>query len=351
MAAGDPKPLPTLWLSHYDAEGCSDASIMRRREFIGLVGVAAVRPCTTRSQQLALPTVGFLRSATLGESTHMIAAFRLGLKEAGFVEGQNVKIEFLSAEDHPERLPGLATELINRRASLIVGDNIAALAAKATTTTIPIIFAGGGDPVQEGLVDSLNRPGHNVTGINFFTGTVGTKRLELLHEMVPDAKIIAALFQPNTIQTKEERSEIEAAARAIGRSLLIFDVNSADAIDDTFAILVQRGAHAVLIGSGPFMNSHRTKLVELASRYARPAIFTTREAAVAGGLMSYGTSLTEALRQTGTYAGRVLKGEKPADLPVMRATKFEFVLNLKTAKALGLSVPNALLATADEVIE
>ena len=234
---------------------------------------------------------------------------------------------------------------------VIVGNNISALAAKAATKTIPIVFAGGGDPVQEGLVASLNRPGSNVTGVNFFTGVLGAKRLELLHQLVPKATTIAALVNPNTIQTEAERKAVQAAAQAIGRQLIILDVSSDSDLETAFAMLVQRGADALLVGSGAFMNSHRERLVALAARHGLPAIYAQRETAEGGGLMSYGTNIPDAYRQAGIYAGHVLKGEKPADLPVMQSTKFEFVINLKTAKALGLEVPPSLQANADEVIE
>ena len=282
---------------------------------------------------------------------YFVTAFRQGLKEAGFVEGQNVAIEFRSAENQPDRLPALVADLLGRPVAVIVGDNVSALAANAATKTIPIVFAGGGDPVREGLVASLNRPGGNVTGVNFFTGVLGAKRLELLHQLVPKATTIAVLVNPNTIQTEAERKAVQAAAEAIGRQLLILDVSNERDIETAFATLVQRGAGALLVGSGAFMNSHRERLVALAARHALPAIYAQRETAMAGGLMSYGTSITDAYRQAGIYAGQVLKGEKPADLPVMQSTKFEFVINLKTAKVLGLEMPLSLQASADEVIE
>ena len=298
-----------------------------------------------------MPVIGFLRSASLVDVPYFVTAFRQGLKEAGFVEGQNVAIEFRSAENQPDRLPALVADLIGRPVAVIVGDNVSALAAKAATKTIPIVFAGGGDPVQEGLVASLNRPGSNATGVNFFTGVLGAKRLELLRQLVPKATTIAVLVNPNTIQTEAERQAVQAAAQAIGRELIILDVSSDRDIETAFETLVQRGAGALLVGSGAFMNSHRERLVALAARHALPAIYAQRETAVAGGLMSYGTSITDAYRQVGIYVGRVLNGEKPADLPVMQSTKFEFVINLKTAKALGLEMPLSMQASADEVIE
>jgi len=268
------------------------------------------------------------------------------------VEGQNVAIEFRSADDQRDRLPALVAVLLGRPVSMIAGDNVAALAAKAATKTIPIVFAGGGDPVQEGLVASLNRPGGNVTGVNFFAGVLGPKRLELLLQLVPKATTIAVLINPNTTETEAERRDVQAAAQAIGRQFIILDVSSDRDIDLAFATFAQRGAGALLIGSGGFLNSSkRERLVALAARHRLPAVYAVREAVVAGGLMSYGPSVTDAYRQVGVYTGRILKGEKPADLPVMQSTKFEFVLNLKTAKALGLEVPPTLLALADEVIE
>lgn len=324
---------------------------MRRRDFIKVVSSAGAWPLIARAQQPAMPVIGFLRSAPLANAMHLVSAFRGGLKEVGFIDGQNVKIELYSADDHPDRLPVLVSELISRPVALIAGDNIAALAAKAQTSIVPIVFVGGGDPVREGLVTSLSHPGKNVTGINVFTGAIGTKRLELIQQMVPQAKPIGVLIQPKTDQTEVERTEILAASRAMRRNLIIIDVSDGHAIEAAFNTLIERGAGGLLVGSGPFMNSHRDKLVALAARHSLPAIYTTREAALEGGLMSYGTSLTDALRQAGMYAGRILKGDKPTDLPVLQASKFEFVMNLKTAKTLGLSVPISLQGTVDEVIE
>ena len=325
---------------------------MKRRDFITLIGGAAVAwPFTARSQQSAVPVIGFLRSASLVDVPHFVAAFRRGLKEADYIDGQNVAIEFRSAENQPDRLPALVADLLDRRVAVIVGDNIAALAAKAATKTIPIVFAGGGDPVQGGLVTSLNRPGGNVTGVNFFTGEIGTKRLELLLQLAPKAATIAVLVNPNTTETEAERKDVQAAAKVIGRQLVILDVSSDPDIEPAFATFAQRGAGALLVGSGAFFNSKRERLVALAARHGLPAMYAVREAVVAGGLSSYGSSVTDAYRQVGIYTGRILKGEKPADLPVMRSTKIEFVLNLKTAKTLGLTVTPSLLATTDEVIE
>jgi putative ABC transport system substrate-binding protein len=324
---------------------------MKRRTFITMLGGAASLPFAAHAQQPARPVIGFLRSTSLGDATELVIAFRQGLKEAGFVEGQNVAIEFRWGEGQNDRLPALAADLIRRPVAVMVGDAVAMLVAKAATTTIPIVFSAGGDPVKEGLVASLNRPGGNVTGVHFFGGVLGAKRLELLRQLVPKATTIAVLVYPNTPNTEAERKDVQAAAQAIGQQLIILDASSDRDIDTAFATFVQRGAGALLAGSSAFMVSHRERLIALAARHALPTIYHLREFATAGGLMSYGASLADAYRQAGTYAGRIIKGEKPGDLPVTRSTKFEFVINLKAAKALGLSVPPTLLATADEVIE
>jgi putative tryptophan/tyrosine transport system substrate-binding protein len=325
---------------------------MRRREFITLVGGAAVSwPRGGRAQQAGMPVVGWLRSAPFVGAEQHVAAFRQGLSDKGFIEGQNVTVEYRSAEGYQSRLASLATELVQRQVNVIFCDNIAALAAKKATASIPIVFAGGGDAVKEGLVASLNRPGGNVTGVNFFTGAIGTKRLELLHQIAPNATKIGVLLQPNTPQTDAERQELEAAAESTGQPLLVIQVKDVQEIESAITTLVERGAGALLVGSGPFLYSNRKIIIELASRHALPSSYTARQAAEDGGLISYGTDLTDALRQGGNYVGRVLKGEKPADLPVMRSTKFELVLNLKTASALGLQISPNVLALADEVIE
>ena len=325
---------------------------MRRREFITLLGgTAAAWPFAARAQQPTMPVVGFLRSATLADVPHWVAAFRQGLKEAGFVEGQNVAIEFRSADNQLDRLPALVADLIRQPVAVIVGNTDAALAAKAATTTVPIVFASGSDPVRDGLVASLNRPGGNVTGLVYFSAVLGAKRLELLRQLVPRATTIAVLVNPNTPLTEAERKDVQTAAQAIGQQLIIFDISSDRDIETAFAAFVQRGAGALLVGTGGFLNSNRERIAAVANRHALPASYSQREGVVAGGLMSYGPSISDAYRQAGIYSGRILNGEKPADLPVIRSTKFELVLNLKTAKALGLTIPPSLLVAADEVIE
>ena len=324
---------------------------MRRREFISLIGsVAAAWPHAARAQR-AMPVIGFLRSEPLIGATNQVSGFRQGLKEAGFIDGQNATLEFHSAEGHSDRLAGLVADLIRRPVAVIVANSIAALGAKAATTTVPIVFATGSDPVKDGLVASLNRPGGNVTGVSFLGGALGAKRLEILRQLVPKATTIAVLVNPNTRETETERSDVQAAAQAIGQQLFILDASSDRDIETAFATFIQRGAGALVVGSGPFFNSRRERIVALAARHALPTSYQNREVAVAGGLTTYGTSLTDAYRQAGIYAGRILKGEKPADLPVMQATKFEFVINLKTAKSLGLEINPQLLSIADELIE
>jgi putative ABC transport system substrate-binding protein len=325
---------------------------MQRRNFIKvIVGSAVAWPLATRAQQLAMPVIGFLRSTSLADSTQFVTTFRQGLKETGFVEGQNVAIELRFAEGRSDRLPELAADLIHKSAAVIVANNPAAVAAKAATMTVPIVFITGSDPVRDGLVASLSRPSGNITGVVFIVSDLGAKRLELLRQLVPNATTIGVLVNPNSPETEAERKDLLAAAAKIGQSLMIVDVNSEQEIESAFVTLVQRGAGVVLIGAGPFLTSRRQQLVELAARSRLPAIYPLREYVAAGGLASYGASITEAYRQAGVYAGRILKGVKPADLPVMRSHKFEFVLNLTTAKNLGLEVPPALIALADEVIE
>jgi putative ABC transport system substrate-binding protein len=325
---------------------------MKRREFITLLGgAAAAWPLAAYAQQPAMPVIGFLRSTPSALFMHFVAAFQQGLKEEGFVEGQNVAIEYRWADNQLDRLLGLAAELIQRQVAVIVGNTPSALAAKAATTTVPIVFVTGGDPVREGLVTSLNRPGGNVTGISFISAELGSKQLGLLRELRPGAARVAVLVDPKWPLTKPFVSELRAAALAVGQELIILDVSSDREIETAFTTLVQRGAGALHVGIGGFLISQRERIVALASRHALPTISSYREFVEAGSLMSYGASITNAYRQAGIYAGRVLKGEKPGDLPVMLPAKFEFVINLKTAKALGLEVPDRVLIAADEVIE
>jgi len=322
---------------------------MKRREFITVLGgAAAAWPFGVRAQQPAMPVIGFLRTTPSAPFAHLMAAFRRGLSEVGFVEGQNVAIEQRWTEGEDNRLPALVTDLMRRKATVIVTNQPGALAAKAAGTTIPIVFASGTDPVSDGLVASLNRPGGNLTGVVFITSALGAKRLEMLRQLAPKATMIAMIANPVSPETEAERRDVQNAAQEFGLRLVLSDVFSTRDIEAAFATFVQRGVGGLL---GPFLTSHREQIIGLAARHGVPAIHPLREFVSIGGLMSYGTSISDAYRQACIYAGRILKGEKAADLPVMRSTKFEFVLNLKTAKALGLQVPDRLLALADEVIE
>jgi putative ABC transport system substrate-binding protein len=326
---------------------------MRRRDFIAALGGAMVWPLAARAHQPAMPVVAFLRGGTFTNVPHHSAtAFREGLKEAGFVEGQNCAIEYhWDDNQQPDRLPALVADLLRRPVAVIVTDTPGALAAKATTTTVPIVFVTGGDPVRVGLVASLNRPRGNVTGISFTTVELAAKQLGLLHELRPGAARIAVLADPKFPTTERFVSEVRAAASAMGQEVEVLYVGSAREIETAFTTLVQRAAGALLCGTGWFLVSQRERIAALAARHRIPAIYLLRDYVAAGGLMSYGTSIPDAYRQAGIYAGRILKGEKPGDLPVMLPTKFELVINLKTAKALGLEIPDKLLALADEVIE
>lgn len=325
---------------------------MRRRDFIKAIArSAAVWPLAARAQQSAMPVIGFLRSTSLADSMPVATAFRQGLKGAGFAEGQNVAIESRFAEGRSDRLPGLVADLLHKSVAVIVANDPAAVVAKGATTEVPIVFITGSDPVREGLVASLNRPGGNVTGVVFIASELGAKRLELLRQLVPTATIIGVLVNPNTPETEAERRDLLAASLKVRQQLSVLDVGSDSDIDNAFEALVQGGAGAVLVGTGPFLTSHRQQLVALAARNRLPAMYSLRQFVMDGGLISYGASITEAYRQAGTYVGQILKGEKPADIPVMQSTKFDFVLNLKTAKALNLTVPQNLLVAADEVME
>jgi putative tryptophan/tyrosine transport system substrate-binding protein len=323
-----------------------------RREFMTLLGgTAAVWPIAASAQQPTMPVVGLLRNTPSGPFAHIVLALRRGLNEVGFFEGQNVTIEQRWADGHDDRLPALVADLVRQKATVIVANNPSALAAKDATTTLPIVFVTGNDPISEGLVASLNRPAGNVTGVVFITSVLGAKRLELLRQLVPKAATIALLVNPNTTETESERTDVQNAAQALGQQLIVFDVTSGRDIEAAFTAFVQRGVGGLLVGTGPFLTSNREQIVTQAALHGVPTMYALRESVSAGGLMSYGSSISDAYRQAGIYAGRILKGEKPADLPVMQSTKFEFVLNLKTAKALGLEVPDKLLALADEVIE
>ena len=329
------------------------ASYLGRRKFLAtLGGAAAAWPLAAYAQQPAMPVIGFLRDTSLADATHLVAAFRQGLKEAGFIEGQNVLIEYRSAEDQAHRLPALVDDLVRRQVALIVGNTPSSLAAKAATTTVPIVFVSGNDPVINGLVPNLNRPGGNTTGVSFLSSASVTKRLELLRQLAPKAAAIAMLVGSNLApDTERELRDVQAAVHASGQELIVVEAASDRDIEGAFATFAQRGAGALFIGSSPIFNSRRERVAALAVRHALPATYSLREFATAGGLMSYGTSITDAYRLAGTYASRILKGEKPADLPVQQSTKFDFVINLRTAKALGLEIPDKLLALADEVIE
>jgi putative ABC transport system substrate-binding protein len=326
------------------------ASHIGRRKFLAALGAAVAWPLAARPQQPAMPVVGFLRSETLTDVPQdRVTAFRQGLKEAGFVEGQNVAIEIRSSGD--QRLPLLVADLLRRQVAVIVANTPSALAAKAATTTVPIVFVTGGDPVRDGLVASLNRPGGNVTGVSFMSVELTAKQLGLLRELRPGTACIAVLVDPKWPLTKPFVSELRSAALAVGQELIILDVSSDREIETAFTTLVQRGAGALMWGPGAGLLRHRERAVTLAAQHRIPAMYLFRDHVAAGGLMSYGTSVNEANRQAGIYAGRILKGEKPGDLPVMLPTKFELVINVKTAQALGLEIPDRLLALADEVIE
>jgi len=326
---------------------------VKRREFITLLGGAAAWPLAAHAQQPAMPLVGWLGSASPSPYAGRVAAFRQGLSEAGYVEGRNVAIEFRWAEGQYDRLPALAAELVGRRVTVIVtsGGTVSAHSVKAATTTIPIVFAAGDDPVKTGLVTSLNRPGGNITGVFFFSAVLRTKRLELLHEMVPKSTVIGLLMNPNNLNGESEATDLLLAARALGRQFNVLRARNESEIDAAFTAILEQRIGAILIGTDPFFNTRRHQLTALAARHAIPAIYPLREFVAVGGLMSYGTSNIEEYRHVGIYVGEILKGAKPADLPVVQPTKFELVINLTTAKVLGLTVPPTLLATADEVIE
>jgi putative tryptophan/tyrosine transport system substrate-binding protein len=325
---------------------------MQRRKFITLLGGAAAWPLAAVAQQSAIPTIGFLRSTRSDASTDLLVALRKGLKETGYVEGQNLTIEYRWAENQQERLSALAADLVRQRCLVIIAGGVnAAFATKAATATIPIIFATGVDPIKSGLVGSLNRPGGNITGVFTVSASVAGKQLGLLLEVVPKAAVIGMLLNPTSPNSAVQEREAQAAARDLGQQLHVFKASTEHDIDSAFATLIQYQIGALLIGANALFTGQLNQLVALAARHAMPTLHYTRDFVEAGGLMSYGTSIRDAYRQIGVYVGRVLKGEKPADLPVIQSSAFELVINLKTARTLGLTVPFGLLNAADEVIE
>jgi putative tryptophan/tyrosine transport system substrate-binding protein len=319
-----------------------------------LLSGAAAWPLAVRAQQSAMPVIGFLDLRPPDALTDRLRGFRQGLKDTGYVEGENVAIEYRWAENQFDRLPALAAELVRRQVAVIVtsGGLTVTFAAKAATTTVPIVFSAGEDPVRLGLVASLARPGSNMTGINFFTGELAAKRLELLRELVPGAILVAVLVNPaNAPTTETTLRDVEPAARALGLQIQIFNASTSREIDAAFATLVRERPDTLFVGNDAFFNARRVQLALLAGRHGVPAIYSDREYAEAGGLMTYGSNIVDVYRQVGVYAGRILKGAKPADLPVVQSSKFELVINAQTARMLGLAVPDKLLVAADEVIE
>jgi putative ABC transport system substrate-binding protein len=327
---------------------------MQRREFMTLLGgAAATLPLAARAQQPAMPVIGFLSGQSPDNYAPFLAAFRRGLGEMGYAEGKNVVIEYRWAGGYPQRLPTLAADLVRSRVDVIAatGGTASGLAAKAATVSIPIVFTTGEDPVLAGLVSSLNRPNANVTGISWFSIEIAGKRLALLHDLVPAASVYAILMNAGERESVASLGPMQVAARALGRQLIVSNVENLVSIDAAFPTLKQKGAGALIVNAGPFFGNHRTQIVTLASRYPLPACYAERDFVTVGGLMSYGNDLPDAYRRNGIYVARILKGDKPADLPIDRSTKFELAINLKTAKVLGLEIPLSLLSTADDVIE
>ena len=326
---------------------------MRRRNFVSLLGGAVAWPLVARAQQPTMPVIGFLSARTAGSGALMAAAFRQGLSDSGYVEGQNLRIEYRWAEGHYDRLGALADDLVHRQVAVIgaLSGTPAALAAKTATTTIPIVFGNGGDPLTSGLVASLSRPTGNITGVTFYTVQLAGKRLELLRELVPTATVIGFIVNPDNPAEEPEAKDAEAAARALGVRLQVLNTTSEPDIDAAFTTLLERRTGALVVGSDSVFLRFSDKLVEWAARHVMPAIYFAREFPEVGGLMSYGSRQNDAYRQAGIYVAKILQGAKPADLPVMQPTKFELVINMKTAKALGLNVPVHLQQIADEVIE
>jgi len=325
---------------------------MRRREFITLLGAAAAWPLAARAQQ-SMPVIGFMSARSPEDSVHLLEAFRRGLKEGGFVEGQNVAIEFRWARGEYNRLPEMAADLVSRRVNVLtaVGGDPSPRAAKRATSTIPIVFGMGGDPVRDGLVESFNRPGGNVTGVTLMTNLMESKRFGLLRDLVPDTKLVGVLLNPSFAPSARQLQQIEEAARSIGQRLIVAKASTDEGLEAAFTALVRERADALLVAADPYFDTRRDRIVGFAQRQRLPAIYQFREYVLAGGLLSYGISLTDAYRQFGVYTATILKGAKPADLPVLQPTKFELVINLKTAKTLGLKISDNLLTLADEVIE
>jgi putative tryptophan/tyrosine transport system substrate-binding protein len=325
---------------------------MKRRQFITFIGSAViVVPLGTHAEQPAVSVIGFLSSRSANDSVRQVDAFRGALREAGFIEGQDIAIDYSWADGQYDRLPRQAADLVGRRVAVIFAAGPAVHAAKAATTVIPIVFVTGEDPINFGLVASLNKPGGNITGVSTFNAVLGSKRFEFLHELVPNAAMIGLLVNPNFPSAASETNEMHALASAAGRKLIVLNASTESEIDAAFATIAQQRVNELFVTGDPFFVSRRGKIVELAARHSVPTMYVQREFAAAGGLICYGTSLTDAYRQAGSYAGRILRGARPADLPVLQPTKFELVVNLRTATALGLTVPPLLLAGADELIE